>query len=131
SGDTIWRVDRHFRITNMGTGESHRVRFLPSRGCAVYPEAQVNAAGTPFRGTAAEAAVTGTIDAHTHITAFEFLGGDWHCGRPWHPFGAPFALPDCARYQQGTNGQVESFVDYGAPNHKHDTKGWPTFHDWP
>ena len=75
--------------------------------------------------------MSGTIDAHTHVTAFEFLGGDWHCGRPWHPFGIPFALPDCAPYEQGTNGTVESFIDYGAPAHPHDTHGWPTFHAWP
>ena len=66
--------------------------------------------------------MSGTIDAHTHVTAFEFLGGDWHCGRPWHPFGIPFALPDCAPYEQGTNGTVESFIDYGAPAHPHDTR---------
>jgi hypothetical protein len=78
-----------------------------------------------------EAQVTGTIDAHTHVTAFEFLGGDWHCGRPWHPFGIPFALPDCAPYEQGTNGLVESFMDYGAAAHPHDTRGWPTFAAWP
>ena len=75
--------------------------------------------------------MSGTIDAHTHVTAFEFLGGDWHCGRPWHPFGIPFALPDCAPYEQGTNGTVESFIDYGAPAQPHDTHGWPTFHAWP
>ena len=78
-----------------------------------------------------ESTVLGTIDAHTHVTAFEFLGGDFHCGRPWHPFGIQFALPDCAPYEQGTNGPVESFLDYGLPAHPHDTVGWPTFQDWP
>lgn len=61
------------------------------------------------------ATVQGTIDAHTHVTAFEFLGGAFHCGRPWHPFGIEFALPDCASVQKGTNGQTESFLDYGSP----------------
>ena len=39
--------------------------------------------------------VRGYVDAHTHGMAFEFLGGDAHCGRPWHRFGAPYALVDC------------------------------------
>ena len=75
--------------------------------------------------------MNGTIDAHVHVTGFEFFGGEWHCGRPWDPFGAPYALPDCKSVQQGTNGQIESFLDYGAPAHAHDTVGWPTFKDWP
>ena len=49
----------------------------------------------------------GTVEGHAHVTAFEFLGGDWHCGRPWSPFGAPYALPaSCAADEQGTNGAV-------------------------
>jgi hypothetical protein len=133
--ETIWRVDGDartgFTITNPATGIKRAVSFTPASGCATYPEASVDATGTPFSGSSPQAQVTGTIDAHTHVTAFEFLGGDFHCGRPWDSLGAPYALPDCARYQQGVNGQVESFLDYGAPAHQHDTRGWPTFHDWP
>jgi hypothetical protein len=132
---TVWRVDgtstQGFTITNVGSGTSLAASFLPASGCAVYPEAEVDAVGTPFTGASPEAQVTGTIDAHTHVTAYEFLGGDFHCGRPWDPFGIPYALGDCASDQQGTNGQVESFIDYGAPLHQHDTRGWPTFRDWP
>lgn len=131
SSSTIWRVTRHFTITNLGTGKSTRVTFRPARGCAKYPEAGVDATGKPFHGTDPQSGVSGTIDAHTHITAFEFLGGDFHCGRPWHPFGIPYALPDCKPYEQGSNGRVESFLDYGSPSHAHDTRGWPTFRDWP
>ena len=39
----------------------------------------------------------------------------------------PTARPN----ETGTNGQVESFLDYGSPSHPHDTVGWPTFKDWP
>jgi hypothetical protein len=133
SATTVWRVDGtgSFTITNAGTGESTPVAFVAAGGCADYPEGEVDAAGTPFTGTGPEGVVSGTIDAHTHVTAFEFLGGDFHCGKPWDQFGIPYALPDCARYEQGTNGQVESFLDYGQPLHMHDTRGWPTFHDWP
>jgi hypothetical protein len=131
SASTVWRVDNGFTMTNTATGQSTPVSFAPAAGCAVYPEGQVDASGTPFSGSSPGGQVNGTIDAHTHVTAFEFLGGDFHCGKPWDEFGIPYALPDCARYEQGTNGQIESFLDYGAPLHMHDTKGWPTFHDWP
>ncbi|HET9104963.1 MAG TPA: Coagulation factor 5/8 type domain-containing protein [Solirubrobacteraceae bacterium] len=135
TSDTVWTVTgnpvRGYTMTNQGTGGATAVRFTPAQGCANYPEAGVDATGTSFRGAGPLSTVTGTIDAHTHVTAFEFLGGDWHCGRPWHPFGVEFALPDCAPYETGTNGAVESFVDYGTPAHSHDTVGWPTFHDWP
>jgi hypothetical protein len=133
--DTVWQVDgnptRGYTMTNLGTGAAMPVGFTPASGCAVYPEAGVDATGQPFSGPSPTATVMGTIDAHTHVTAFEFLGGDFHCGRPWHPFGVEFALPDCAPNETGSNGQVESFVDYGQPSHPHDTVGWPTFKDWP
>ena len=37
--------------------------------------------------------VRGYVDAHTHGMAFEFLGGDVHCGRPWYAVRRrPYAL---------------------------------------
>ncbi len=110
-----------------------RFGFAPAAGCATAPEAQVGATGTSFKGASPSADVQGTIDAHTHLTAFEFIGGDFHCGRPWSPLGVTVALPDCASIQgpQGTAAPVQNFVDYGSPEHPHDTVGWPTFKDWP
>ncbi len=88
SDSTVWRVDGRlgsFTITNMGTGASLPVSFLAASGCPPYPEGQIDAAGPTFTGSSPEGQVNGTIDAHTHVTAFEFLGGDFHCGRPWDP----------------------------------------------
>jgi hypothetical protein len=130
-----WAVDgdatRGFTMTNVATGHPRQVMFIPASGCATYPEAHVGTTGVPFKGTSPEAPVKGTVDVHAHVMAFEFFGGDWHCGRPWHRYGAPFALPDCRRNEQGSNGVVANFLDYGSPVHPHDTRGWPTFHDWP
>jgi hypothetical protein len=124
----------HVVLTDSHTATSaRRFDFRRTRRCARPAEAQVNARGRAFHGASASSTVNGTIDAHTHLTAFEFIGGDFHCGRPWHPFGVTFALPDCASIQ-GPNGSaapVQNFVDYGEPEHPHDTVGWPTFHDWP
>jgi hypothetical protein len=130
-----WRVAGSaatgFTITNQATGTVRGIAFQPATGCAVYPEAQLDASGQTFKGSSPTGPVRGTIDAHTHVTAFEFLGGDFHCGRPWHRYGIAYALPDCSRYERGSNGAVESFLDYGSPLHPHDTVGWPSFHDWP
>ncbi len=132
---TEWRVDgsakRGFTITNLATHALLRVAFRSASGCAVYPEAQVDATGPVFKGASPEAGVFGTLEGHAHITAFEFFGGDWHCGRPWSPYGAPFALPaSCAPDQQGSNGEVEDFEDWaGQP--RPPMVGWPKFENWP
>src|SRR6202011_4939546 len=113
-----WRVDGGQRggvtITNRATGNAIPVSFEPVQGCAVYPEAEVGATGIPFKGASPTATVKGTIDGHAHVMAFEFFGGNWHCGRPWDPYGAPFALPDCASIQgpNGTAAPTQNFLDY-------------------
>jgi len=131
-----WRVDgssgHGFVITDLATGRALPVRFSAASGCAVYPEAQVDATGPSFAGASPEADVLGTVEGHAHITAFEFFGGDWHCGSPWSPYGAPYALPaSCAQDEQGTNGQVEDFIDWGGAPRPSDMHGWPTFVEWP
>ena len=136
SAATEWTVDGSsgpgFTMTNAATGTRLPVTFVPATGCAAYPEAQVDAVGTPFSGASPEADVLGTVEGHAHVTAFEFLGGDWHCGRPWSPFGVAYALPaSCAAEEQGTNGAFESLIDYGGATRPSDMHGWPTFVDWP
>ncbi len=135
SDAAVWKVDGSgasgFTITNAATGKSMSATFTPETGCADFPEAQSGATGTPGPGVAADGSIQGTIDAHAHITAYEFMGGNFHCGRPWHPFGVEYALPDCAQYRTGTNGVIANFLDHGEPSHDSDTGGWPTFRDWP
>ncbi len=135
SDAAVWKVDGSgasgFTITNAATGKSMSATFTPETGCADFPEAQSGATGTPGPGVAADGSIQGTIDAHAHITAYEFMGGNFHCGRPWHPYGVEYALPDCAQYRTGTNGVIANFLDHGEPSHNSDTGGWPTFRDWP
>ena len=64
-------------------------------GCPAWPEVDVNVTGDPFGGSTTHQEVRGYLDGHTHGMAFEFLGGDVHCGRPWHPYGVAAALKDC------------------------------------
>jgi hypothetical protein len=121
-----------FTLTNVATGMRLPVSLTPASGCSTYPEAQVGATGPAFTGASPEATVSGTVEGHAHITAFEFLGGDFHCGRPWSPFGAPSALPaNCNQYEVGANGLFESFIDFGGLTRPGQMLGWPTFKNWP
>lgn len=135
SAAAVWKVDGTgaggFILTNGATQTSTPATFVPDSGCADFPEAQTGAEGTPGPGVGADGSIVGTIDAHAHITAYEFMGGNFHCGRPWHPYGVTYALPDCAQYRTGTNGLIADFLDYGAPFQGSDTRGWPSFRDWP
>ena len=119
SGDTVLRSG--------GTST-----FLPTRtsGCTAYPESQIDISGDPHAGVTPYQEVRGYVDAHTHGMAFEFLGGDAHCGKPWDRYGAPYALVDCPdhTYSGGYGGVLEDALS-GRPHH--DPVGWPTFKDWP
>lgn len=130
-----WRVDGSasggFRLTNLATQRTVAGGFTPAAGCADYPEAQINATGTPWKGSADSGTVRGSIDTHGHLMGFELFGGEWHCGRPWHPYGVAYALPDCTALRQGTNGVFADLLETGAPVSTRDRRGWPTFADWP
>lgn len=99
-------------------------------GCAAWPEVRTNVAGRPHRGETSYAEVRGYADAHTHHMAYEFLGGEVHCGRPWHSYGVEHALQDCEDHTAtgGKGAVLEAFLS-GRPTH--DPVGWPTFRDWP
>ena len=106
--------------------------FEPAADCPRYPEIKVNATGAPVRGGTAYGEVSGLLEGHMHHMAFEFLGGRAHCGRPWHRFGAPYALVDCPDHQpNGAGAVLENTVSYGNPAGTHDTDGWPSFEGWP
>ena len=106
--------------------------FVPAQGCATFPEVQVNATGTPFTGASPGAPVRGFLDDHIHISAFDFLGGRFHCGRPWSPYGVTVALRDCPDHQpNGAGATFENFLASGSPVGTHSTDGWPTFAGWP
>jgi microsomal dipeptidase-like Zn-dependent dipeptidase len=109
-----------------------RWSLVPATGCTAFPEVQVNATGTPVRGSSPTAPVRGFVDAHGHIAAFQFLGGEFHCGRPWSPYGVTVALQDCEDHQPNGAGAVaENFFNTGTPVGTHSTQGWPAFDGWP
>lgn len=105
-------------------------QFAPVRrtGCTPFPEIGTGVYGRPAAGTTAIQETRGLVDAHTHGMAFEFLGGDLHCGRPWSPWGVTVALKGCENEKALASGVVGSFLSGSAGA---DPVGWPTFKDWP
>ncbi|MEA2136272.1 MAG: hypothetical protein QOC68_4181, partial [Solirubrobacteraceae bacterium] len=121
----------HLIAAPRGAGRS-RFAFEPRAGCAAYPEVELDVSGPVARGASSWGEVSGLIDAHMHMMAFEFLGGRAHCGRPWHPYGVTYAMVDCPDHEpHGAGAVVENTISYGNPVGFHDTTGWPTFKDWP
>ena len=124
-------VSRPGRVTQ-GRSPNFRWRFEPFHGCSTFPEAEVNAEGAPFTGPGPGAEVEGFLDAHVHVTAFEFLGGRFHCGRPWSPYGVMDALKDCPDHApDGRFALAENLLSYGTLTGTHSNDGWPNFDGWP
>jgi len=116
----------------MRVGGETRFRFRRARGCAVYPEAELNAHGTPWRGKTSYGTVGGYLEGHMHWMTFEYIGGDFHCGKPWDRYGIPYALPDCSSIEgpRGSAAPIQNFLNFGAPESPHDTTGWPKLTEW-
>ena len=147
SGRTNWTVDGaagQFTIVNddlglaVGNGgavvsvpaaQAETFTFVPTAGCAVYPEISLNATGAPNTNTPRYGEVEGALDGHMHMMAFEFLGGSAHCGEPWNKFGAPYALEDCEDHEPNGCAAVLETGLGGDPCHN--TGGWPNFAGWP
>ena len=107
--------------------------FAAAQGCLPFPEAELGATGQTFRGTNPDGTVRGIADAHTHISAYQRLGGRFIHGDAFHRFGVAEALRDCAE-NHGPDGRsdfVGHFVREGAPVGSHQTAGWPDFPEWP
>ncbi|UTI62561.1 Coagulation factor 5/8 type domain-containing protein [Paraconexibacter antarcticus] len=128
-------TDAAGRLVLTAAGSAGRFTFAPADGCATFPEAELDATGKPGTGKTPYSETRGLIDAHMHMMAYEFLGGDIHCGKPWDPYGVTHALPTCSRNNL-VNQQGEIVVDNFLagetnPAQPQDPVGWPTFRDWP
>jgi hypothetical protein len=124
-------VDGSDQLVSVPADQAETFTFVPApdANCAVYPEIALNATGDPNTNTPRHGEVEGTVDAHMHMMAFEFLGGHAHCGEPWHKFGAPYALKDCEDHEANSCSAVLETALKGDPCHE--TGGWPDFAGWP
>ena len=131
-----WRVDQAgsgFTLTPQSGGRALTgIHFAPASGCADYPEASLDATGTPARNPISFGRVGGIVEGHMHWMTFEYLGGRFHCGKPWDPYGIRYALPDCSSDEgpQGSAAPFQNFLNYGSPEHPHDTSGYPNLTEW-
>jgi hypothetical protein len=118
--------------TLVDTASAARVSFAKADGCAVYPEADLNATARPRPSGADYLPVKGLLEGHMHWMTFEYFGRRFHCGRPWHPYGIEYALPDCSSIEgpQGTGAPFQNFLNYGNPAQPHDTSGYPKLTEW-
>jgi microsomal dipeptidase-like Zn-dependent dipeptidase len=123
-----------FTLTPRSGGKAvlSSIRFVPASGCAVFPEAALDASGKPAKGDTSFGKVGGLVEGHMHWMTYEYLGGKFHCGRPWHPYGIQYALPDCSSDEgpQGSAAPFQNFLNYGSPEHPHDTSGYPQLTEW-
>jgi hypothetical protein len=119
------------RLTQVASAAPRWI-FVPASGCAEFPEIEVNVTGEPFKGESPTAPVRGFLDDHIHLGGFQFLGGRFHCGRPWSPYGVTVAMRDCVDHVgNGVGAVAENFFAVGSPVGTHSTDGWPSFAGWP
>jgi hypothetical protein len=115
-----------FALVPQSTGRAAAtVAFAPAQGCAEFPEAPLNAEGTPSKGATEYGEVGGLVEGHMHWMAWQYFGGQFRCGRPWHAYGIAAALPDCADKEgpQGAGAPVQNALN-GTPQ-PHSTEGYP------
>jgi hypothetical protein len=115
------------------SGANARWRLDAADGCATFPELTVNVDGAPVPlGGGRANDVRGFVDTHVHVSAFEFLGGLFHCGRPWSRYGAADALTDCPDHApDGSFALAENLLSTGSLTGTHSIHGWPDFDGWP
>ncbi|MCW2607776.1 MAG: Sphingolipid ceramide N-deacylase, partial [Frankiales bacterium] len=137
-GQSLTAAGRALAMGPKGSGFT--VRSVPAGdplagSCARWPEIETGASGKPkpVTGSAAGRA-QGFFEAHVHGMAFEFLGGELRCGRPWHPYGVEYALGNCQEDGKLFNSALEVGLAGQSPTDPvaaYDPVGWPTFGYWP
>ncbi|WP_305092100.1 peptidase [Prescottella sp. R16] len=125
-------ADGRLTVTDPGPApDAGRFRLAAATGCTDVPEADVNATGVPA-GADASGQVLGFVDAHVHMNANEFIGGEIRCGKPYSPLGVAAALRDCDDHgPDGATALLENVLSHGTPFDNHDTTMWPSFADVP
>jgi hypothetical protein len=105
--------------------------FPKAEGCATFPESDHDVVGEPTRAETAFGESTGLIETHLHWMAFELLGGNAHCGRPWSPYGVAVAMQDCPDHNGGFGLAFENGPQRQGPRRdaRHDRLA--DVQDWP
>ncbi|MGH6644895.1 MAG: hypothetical protein ACRED3_19595, partial [Bradyrhizobium sp.] len=130
------------KLALAAAGDKSKFSFESGSGCTDYPEMPVGIIGRTYKGRGVDQPVIGYADAHTHMAmASELSDGSGHVGpsaagvvygQMFNRFGVPEALANCEAFH-GPDGIKDAQwliggTGLGSP---HETKGWPTFVDWP
>lgn len=136
-------ADGQLSLGGAGAGTA-KFAFVPAAACKAYPEISTDSVGNTFKGRGVNQPVVGFAEVHAHLAMGHEMsdgapknlrgpsaGGAMY-GQMFHRFGVPHALEDCAAWH-GPNGtrDPEAAVLDMTPGKTHNTKGWPTFVDWP
>ncbi|HEX4917244.1 MAG TPA: peptidase M19 [Limnobacter sp.] len=140
SGRFLTLDDEAGLVLGNDSGEPSQFKLMADRDCVAYPEMPVAMEGTPYKGKSVNQPIIGFADTHTHMgmsSEMSLAGnvgpsaGGVLYGEVVHRFGVPHALGDCAEFH-GPNGiRDANNILEADPTGRHDTKGWPTFVDWP
>ena len=111
-----------------------KFRLVARNDCKSFAEVTTNVSGNQnnLKGDVRDA-VRGFVDPHTHITSYEFMGGKFMAGKPFHRWGVKEALKD-SKNIHGPNGALDligNLYTFNDVNKRYDTRGWPNFPWWP
>jgi microsomal dipeptidase-like Zn-dependent dipeptidase len=141
SKETIWHLSENNQYNGQGTSvkfengkTSFKALLQPQKYCIAYPEISLNVSGdrSVLKGSV-DLPIRGLVDAHTHITSYEFVGGKFVHGAAFDLLGVPYALGDC-EHIHGPNGSLDligNIFSHDDPSARHATQGWPKFPYWP
>lgn len=110
------------------------LRIVALDGCTDFPEVTLNSDGQrqQLAGDASQP-VRGYIDAHAHVTSYEFMGGKFMAGEPFNRWGVEEALKD-SKHLHGKDGALDligNLYTFDDITNRYDTRGWPDFPWWP
>ena len=108
-----------------------RWSFEPAAGCATFPEIEVNV--TPLAtDVSAPGEVQGFLDAHVHVTAFDFIGGRFHLRTALESVRSDRGVERLPRPRiNGAFAVAENLLSNGTLSGTHSHFGWPNFTGWP
>ena len=139
-------VDGAGQLTTSAAGEGNtqfRLVRLNYDNCTEYPEMPLALSGQTFKGQGVDKPIIGFADVHAHISQGPSAGLFLDKKKPrdsglptWsgsivHRLGVEHAMGDCSE-RHGPNGIRDgNNLIHATPLATHDTRGWPTFVDWP
>ena len=141
NGDSLVSDDNGQLALGDNTSASHHFSFVPtSRACSPYPEMPLNIQGPTYKGQGVDKPVIGFADVHSHFGMSHEMSTDDSVGpsaggalygRPFHRLGVAHALGDCEEYHGPDGVRDGNNIIQMSPLATHETKGWPSFIDWP